>query len=154
MTAWLAAFLFLQDQPVLALWENPGFSSEEVREELAKRPRFALYADGTVVFRRGLKKYFKVKLDEKAAKPLIQEALDAGLLEMTEKEFPGVKMPPPPDSSSQDLEFRRKEKSNRLTLPHWIHQTEKLFPNDKKMAALKKLRDKLAAFNDESAVPE
>jgi hypothetical protein len=146
--------LLQQEEPLLEMWVSGGLVTREMAEDFARRPHFALYADGSVVFRQGINKYFKAKLSPEETKKWIQEALDLDLLKLTPKDLPNLNRPPPPDSGSEALVFRQKDKSNRLSLPYWLSEYERHFPDNPKLAALKKIRQWIASFKSDSGVPE
>jgi hypothetical protein len=143
-----------QDEPILTLWKTAALPPQ-IYSDLKAHPQFALYKDGTVIYRADVKKYMKVKLGEKEAKALYEEALEAGLWDIEEEDFPKHEEPPGKCGGfTYTFTICKDRKKTAVILPPWMDRADKLFPENKKMAALKKLMEKLDAYRNDSAKPE
>jgi hypothetical protein len=135
----LVCLVLLQSEPVLWLKENPGFTSQEVYEQLTKNPRFVLYGDGTVVYRNDKREYFRVKLSDEEKKVLLKSVEDKGFMKMK---------PPPPqgpiadDSASETLGMKLGNQKNELTFPCDLNAKHK---------DLKWIRDQLYSYRHDKA---
>lgn len=142
---------------VLSLWQVSGLWTPKQIEEYAKHPRFALYGDGTVVYRGGDAQYRRVVLTDAETRSLVRSVLEKGLLDLDLKklcETPDKPLGPPPTCGSIDrIEIALTGRSAKLdySSSHAWHLEQ--HPADRNLRALVEIHALLWSWSREEAKP-
>ena len=140
----------------LLLWleETVGYVPVDLAERAHKYPlRFALFEDGTLVYRNDRFQHFKVQLTSREVETLLGEVVDTGFLELAALFENPEQSLVVLDGGSETVGVRWQGRARTVVLAGGARFLARTYPGNPRIRTAKGVRDRLAEYRHPRAKP-